>query len=146
MFCSRRAWTCRSDRRHFKQTDKANSERPSSSCARFCLFAPSSPSRLTRNHLPPADLTLRLDPSLPSPPPDKLTLSVLPTLRTLLLRTQISRLAGKPLPKGKYRLVAILQGGEDGKEVRVEIPANEEGKEVGWWGLQDGDSVGVELV
>ncbi|GAA6023216.1 hypothetical protein JCM10207_004483 [Rhodosporidiobolus poonsookiae] len=86
-------------------------------------------------------LHLRLDPVLPSP--SSSTLSVLPTLRTLLLRTQISRLVGKPLPKTKFRLVAVLQGGEDGKEVRVEIPPNEEGKELSWWGLGDGDAVEV---
>ncbi|GAA5849820.1 hypothetical protein JCM8547_000575 [Rhodosporidiobolus lusitaniae] len=93
-------------------------------------------------------LHVRLDSSLPlSPSSSKLELSVLPTLRTLLLRAQISRLVGKPLPKTKYRLVAILRGGEgegQEQEVKVEIPPNEEGKEVSWWGLTDGDSVGVE--
>ncbi|GAA5968895.1 hypothetical protein JCM11641_000770 [Rhodosporidiobolus odoratus] len=75
-----------------------------------------------------------------------LELSVLPTLRTLLLRTQISRLLKHPLPKTKYRLVAILQGGVEGggNEVEVDIPTGEEGKEVGWWGLGEGDSVGIE--
>ncbi|BGP15721.1 hypothetical protein JCM10213_006108 [Rhodosporidiobolus nylandii] len=88
-------------------------------------------------------LQVHLNPSLPIPAAP-LELSVLPTLRTLLLRTQISRLIGKPLPKNKFRLVAVLQGGEDGKEVRVEVPPNEEGKELSWWGLQDRDSVAVE--
>ncbi|BGP31665.1 hypothetical protein JCM10296v2_003439 [Rhodotorula toruloides] len=97
-------------------------------------------------------LGIRSDPSLLSgPTATPLELSVLPSLRTLLLRTQISRLIGKPLPKTKYRLIAVLkpgtvERGEDGEEVRVEIPAAEEGKEVSWWGLEDGDAVEVVAV
>ncbi|GAA5956603.1 hypothetical protein JCM21900_003617 [Sporobolomyces salmonicolor] len=96
-------------------------------------------------------LRVHLDPSLPSPAPSQLLeLSVLPTLRTLLLRSQIARLVGKPLPKGKWSLVALLRPaegqaeGEDARRVRVEIPAAEEGREVGWWGLGEGDTVAVE--
>ncbi|GAA6027767.1 hypothetical protein JCM8097_008024 [Rhodosporidiobolus ruineniae] len=102
--------------------------------------APSSAKPTLKDRL--LHLDLRLPPSLPPPPPSKLPLSVLPTLRTLLLRAQISRLVGRPLPKTKYQLVAVLTGGEEG-EVRVEIDAREEGKEVGWWGLQTGDAVEV---
>ncbi|GAA5901639.1 hypothetical protein JCM6882_006030 [Rhodosporidiobolus microsporus] len=87
-------------------------------------------------------LRIRLDPSMPPlPPTASPEVSVLPTLRTLILRTQISRLVGTPLPKTKFKLVAVLQGGDQGKEVEVDIPAKEEGKEVSWWGLQDGDAV-----
>ncbi|BGO99347.1 tubulin-specific chaperone E [Rhodotorula toruloides] len=97
-------------------------------------------------------LSVRPDPSLLSAPAAApLELSVLPSLRTLLLRTQISRLIGKPLPKTKYRLVAVLKPGtdsrgEEGAEVRVEISLAEEGKEVSWWGLEDGDAVEVVTV
>ncbi|GAA5857287.1 hypothetical protein JCM9279_007595 [Rhodotorula babjevae] len=76
-----------------------------------------------------------------------LALAVLPSLRTLLLRTQISRTSGTPLPKSRYRLVAVLQPAEgEADEVRVEIPPAEEGKELSWWGLGDGDTVEVVLV
>lgn len=76
-----------------------------------------------------------------------LELSVLPSMRTLVLRAQISRLLGSPLPKTKYRLVAKLQPGEGEKDgVRVEVPTGEEGKELSWWGLQDGDTVQVQPV
>ncbi|BGP24254.1 tubulin-specific chaperone E [Rhodotorula toruloides] len=94
-------------------------------------------------------LSVRADPSLlPAPSATLPELSVLPSLRTLLLRTQISRLIGKPLPKTKYRLVAVLKAGTDvrgekGDEVRVEISPAEEGKEVSWWGLEAGDAVEV---
>lgn len=89
---------------------------------------------------------------LASSPSAPFELSVLPTLRTLLLRTQISRSLGTPLPKTKYRLVAVLQPaatadeGSPGEEVRVEIPPQEEGKDVAWWGLSDGDSVEILAV
>ncbi|ORY66787.1 hypothetical protein BCR35DRAFT_181638 [Leucosporidium creatinivorum] len=74
-----------------------------------------------------------------------LSLSVLPTLRTLLLRTQIARLVGKPVPKTQWSLVAVLKSAEEGEEgLRVEIPATEEGREVSWWGLNEGDEVKVE--
>ena len=72
-------------------------------------------------------------------------LAVLPTLRTLLLRTQISRLLGRPLPKAKWKLVAILRSSEEGEEgLRVEIPAAEEGREISWWGVGEGDEVRIE--
>ncbi|GAA5867668.1 hypothetical protein JCM1840_006651 [Sporobolomyces johnsonii] len=90
-------------------------------------------------------LQVHLDPSLPSPA-QPLELSVLPTLRTLLLRSQIARLVGRPLPKGKWRLVALLRPAEgESRPVRVEIPTGEEGREVGWWGFGgEGDTVAVE--
>lgn len=99
-----------------------------------------------------ADLHVRLDPALLSPSSTTpLELSVLPSLRTLLLRTQISRLTGRQLPKSKYHLTAVLQPGpsergERGEEVRVEIPPAEESKEVSWWGIEDGDAVEVVAV
>ncbi|GJN88988.1 hypothetical protein Rhopal_001959-T1 [Rhodotorula paludigena] len=99
-------------------------------------------------------IQLRIVPAEPltSSPSAPLELSVLPTLRTLLIRAQIARLLGTPLPKTKYRLVAVLQPaasadeGSPGEEVRVEIPPQEEGKDVAWWGLSDGDSVEVVAV
>jgi len=71
-------------------------------------------------------------------------------LRTLLLRTQLSRLLGKPLPKTKYRLVAWLRSRDAKKEaegekwMRVEIPAKEEGRDIAWWGFEEGDAIEVE--
>ncbi|SCV67226.1 BQ2448_5872 [Microbotryum intermedium] len=93
------------------------------------------------------NLSILLPPSLLTPQVEPLTksLSILPTLRTLLLRTQISKFIGNPLPKTKYRLVALLRTAE-GKELVVPIPLGEEGRLVGWWGLQDGDAVRVEEV
>ncbi|GAA6001056.1 Pac2p [Rhodotorula paludigena] len=102
-------------------------------------------SRLIRLRIVPAE-------PLASSPSAPFELSVLPTLRTLLLRTQISRSLGTPLTKTKYRLVAVLQPaatadeGSPGEEVRVEIPPQEEGKDVAWWGLSDGDSVEILAV
>lgn len=73
-----------------------------------------------------------------------LELSVLPTLRTSILRTQISRLLATPIPKTKFRLVASLSPAEGSEErVQVEIPPAEENKEVSWWGLRDGDAVQI---
>ncbi|BGP39628.1 hypothetical protein JCM10449v2_003579 [Rhodotorula kratochvilovae] len=54
-------------------------------------------------------LHIRPPPSLRTTTDTPPTLSVLPTLRTLLLRTQLARLLASPLPKTKYRLVAVLQ-------------------------------------
>ncbi|GAA6064659.1 hypothetical protein JCM10212_002132 [Sporobolomyces blumeae] len=88
-------------------------------------------------------------------------LSILPNARTLLVRSQLSKLLNKPLPKSKYRLVGWTRtrtsgttseavekvgGGEEERWIRVEIPVKEEGKEVAWWGLEDGDGVSVEPV
>ncbi|GAA5993115.1 hypothetical protein JCM5350_007226 [Sporobolomyces pararoseus] len=97
------------------------------------------------------------------PPPDSTgpsefrseEISILPTIRTLLVRTQLSRIFGKPLPKTKYQLVVWLQpklaAGECDEEgegennwIRVEIPVKEEGRELSWWGVEDGDAIGVE--
>jgi hypothetical protein len=36
--------------------------------------------------------------------------------------------------------------GERSEEVRVEIPPAEEGKEVSWWGIEDGDAVEIVAV
>ncbi|GAA5964416.1 hypothetical protein JCM3765_006411 [Sporobolomyces pararoseus] len=99
-----------------------------------------------------------------SPPPDSPApfgskteeISILPSVRTLLVRTQLSRLFGKPLPKTKYQLVVwlkpklTLEGEHDEEEqgtknwIRVEIPLKEEGRELSWWGVEDGDGIGVE--
>ncbi|GAA5924676.1 hypothetical protein JCM3775_005442 [Rhodotorula graminis] len=88
-------------------------------------------------------LHVRLPPST-SPSPSSTSLAVLPSLRTLLLRAQIVRIARLPLPKSQYRLVAVLQPAEgETDEVRVEIPPAEEGKELSWWGIGDGDTVEV---
>lgn len=71
-----------------------------------------------------------------------LEISVLPTLRTAILRTQISRLLATPVPKNKFRLVASLSPAAGSEErVQVDIPPTEENKEVSWWGLRDGDAV-----
>ena len=73
-----------------------------------------------------------------------LELSVLPTLRTAILRTQVSRLLATPVPKSKFRLVASLSPAEGSEErVQVDIPPTEENKEVSWWGLRDGDAVQI---
>ncbi|GAA6019519.1 hypothetical protein JCM11491_001322 [Sporobolomyces phaffii] len=111
-------------------------------------------------------IRLRVVTSNPSPtetsasdPISAVELSILPSVRTLLLRAQLSRLLGKALPRAKYSLVGWLRskdvaseavdegqatGGE--KWLRVEISAKEEGREVGWWGFQDGDRIAVESV
>lgn len=97
------------------------------------------------------------------PPPDSTgpsefrseEISILPTIRTLLVRTQLSRLFGEPLPKTKYQLMVWLkpklttgecEGGQEGEKkwIRVEIPVKEEGRELSWWGVEDGDAIGVE--
>ncbi|GAA6051813.1 hypothetical protein JCM3770_004986 [Rhodotorula araucariae] len=89
-------------------------------------------------------LHIRPPACLPPPWAAPLTLTVLPTLRTLLFRTQLARLLGTPLPKPRFRLVAVLQPAEGEKgEVRVEIPQAQEGKEISCWGLGDGDTVEV---
>ncbi|KAK4705944.1 tubulin-specific chaperone E, partial [Phenoliferia sp. Uapishka_3] len=100
--------------------------------------------------------------SLPPPPP-KLTIkskliqlmiqlpnqtlshAVLPTLPTRVFRTQIAKKVGAPLSKSKWRMVAVLRPSEEGDEgPEVEVPESEEGREVGWWGLQEGDTVRME--
>lgn len=138
-------------------------------------------------------------------------LSIVPTLRTLLVRTQIARIViakenrgggggggGKPSPpslvlsKTRFRLVAWLKprrvrdglvpierpqeeeerddsslstkgrgGNENGRGggggsgahvlevegwIRVEIPTNEEGRELNWWGVEDGDAISLEPI
>lgn len=93
------------------------------------------------------ELRITFDDSLRPASSPPLTLSVLPTLRTLLLRNQIAKLLGRPLPKTQWRLVALLKSDGEGEEgPTVEIPTGEEGKDVGWWGLGDGDEVRVERV
>lgn len=99
----------------------------------------------------PTDLSLTPPASLSSI--DKpTTLAVLPTIRTLQLRTQIARLLSVPVPKTRYRLVAILRpdreegDGADVEGLRVEIPVGEEGRELSWWGVGDGDEIRVEEV
>ena len=85
------------------------------------------------------------------------TVAVLPTLRTMLLRSHIAKLAGRPVPRTKYQLVALLAPtagvDEDGrvvasaamsKSLDVGIPPGEEGRELGFWGL--GDGAGVRVV
>ncbi|KDE05057.1 hypothetical protein MVLG_04498 [Microbotryum lychnidis-dioicae p1A1 Lamole] len=91
------------------------------------------------------NLHIFLPPSLVPLEKTPLSLLILPTLRTLILRTQISKLISKPLLKTKYRLVALLRT-QDGDELVVPIPVGEEGRLIGWWGLQDGDAVRVEEV
>ncbi|SCZ96081.1 BZ3500_MvSof-1268-A1-R1_Chr8-1g09991 [Microbotryum saponariae] len=91
------------------------------------------------------NLYILLPPSLNVLEKFPLSLSILPTLRTLVLRTQISKLISKPLLKTKCRLVALLRT-QKGDELVVPIPVGEEGRLVGWWGLQDGDAVRVEEV
>ena len=75
-----------------------------------------------------------------------------------MLRTKIAKSLGKPiseLSRSKWRLVAYLGAtvtGEDATtslddsiraELRLEIPVNEEGRELSWWGLLDGDHVEI---
>lgn len=84
------------------------------------------------------------------------TLSVLPMMKTMVFRTQVAKALfgpGKPLPKTKWRLIALLQPAADGSAavfdserelLGVNIPPNEEGRDLDWWGLQDGDQVVVE--
>ncbi|KAK4053306.1 hypothetical protein OIO90_003918 [Microbotryomycetes sp. JL221] len=71
----------------------------------------------------------------------------LPESRTLLLRTLIGKALSKPLPKTKYKLVALLQPSAEGETepLEVEIDPKDEGKEVGWWGLTDGDAIRVPM-
>ncbi|BGP55109.1 hypothetical protein JCM8202v2_002704 [Rhodotorula sphaerocarpa] len=119
-------------------------------------LAPASPAATAAEESRPRTLKSRLIHLRLEPTPELLAakrtttpleLSVLPSMRTLVLRAQISRLLGSPLPKTKYRLVAKLQPGEGEKDgVRVEVPTGEEGKELSWWGLQDGDTVQVQPV
>ncbi|GAA5904368.1 Pac2p [Sporobolomyces salmoneus] len=103
-------------------------------------------SRLIRLRV--VDSTTAESPSFCDPP---LELSVLSTLRTLLLRAQLSRLIGKPLPKTKYRLIVWLKSkdkvkADEGKWIKIEVPTNEEGREVSWWGVEEGDAVGYEAI
>ncbi|KAM0787267.1 hypothetical protein ACM66B_006502 [Microbotryomycetes sp. NB124-2] len=74
-----------------------------------------------------------------------LSVKILPTAKTLQLRALVARAIGKPIPKNKFKLVAQFHSVE-GDLLRVEIPSNQEGREVTWWGLNHGDSVAVESV
>lgn len=102
------------------------------------------------------DLRVELPPSLAFGDGVTPTVAVLPTLRTMLLRSHIAKLAGRPVPKTKYKLIALLTPTADdvqisgsvapaptGKALEVEIPPAEEGRELGYWGLGDGDGVKV---
>lgn len=84
------------------------------------------------------------------------TVAVLPTLRTMLLRPHLAKLVGRPVPKTKYKLVALLAPTPQadtisdtplppagGEALEVEIPPAQEGRELGYWGLGDGDRVRV---
>ena len=106
-------------------------------------------------------LTVDLPPLLvASASTSSLVLSVLPTLATRLLRTKIAKAVGKSateLSRSKWRLVGYLSttvdaemGIETGsglrgdrEELRLDIPINEEGRELSWWGLLDGDRVEI---
>ncbi|GAA5834787.1 hypothetical protein JCM11251_003662 [Rhodosporidiobolus azoricus] len=124
------------ERARLKELEKKHGLAPASSIAP----SPKKQKPVMKDRL--IQLCILLDPSIPASSSTPLPeLAVLPSLRTLILRTQISRLLGQPLPKTRFKLVAFLQGGTDGKRVEVEIPPSEEGKEVSWWGLQNGDSV-----
>lgn len=103
---------------------------------------------------------MEFPPSLPPKAGSPTTLSLLPSLKTMLLRSHLAKVCGKPVPKARYRLLAVLvpakpddsapssaspTTGADapGKALEVEIEAGEEGREISWWGLQDGDTVRV---
>lgn len=73
----------------------------------------------------------------------------------MLLRAQIAKALlgpGQSLPKTQWRLVTLLQPApgaaeEDGMDkLRAEIPTKEEGRDISWWGLQDGDEIIVEKI
>jgi hypothetical protein len=68
-----------------------------------------------------------------------------------------------PLPRQEFRFVAILHRAPDDEDdeefeaevdehdlertrLRVEIPTNEEGRELRWWGISDGDEIHMERV
>lgn len=91
--------------------------------------------------------------------PKEFTLSILPTIATRLLRTQIAKLLNLPtLPANQFALVALLRPSEEDEEeveregeeeeeidrLRIEIPIKEEARQLEWWGLRDDDV--VELV
>ncbi|GAA5940142.1 uncharacterized protein JCM15063_001720 [Sporobolomyces koalae] len=83
------------------------------------------------------------------PPP--LELSVVPTLRIVVLRSQISRSKNEPLPKSKFRFVGWTRtkeanGEDDGPHpcwLKIEIPTKDEGRDLNWWGLEDQDWVQI---
>lgn len=86
--------------------------------------------------------------------PTEITLAVLPSLATRLLRTKIAKAIGRPvseLGKSRWQMIGYLKStraeesveDEDGRsnELRFEIPLNEEGRELTWWGLEEGDRI-----
>lgn len=86
--------------------------------------------------------------------PTEFTISILPTIATRLLRTQIAKQLNLPsLPASQFTLVALLspfeegqeeeEDGEENERLRVEIPIKEEARQLEWWGLRDGDKVEV---
>jgi len=109
----------------------------------------------------PSDLRIELPAALAPDDGSSPSVAVLPTLRTMLLRTHIAKLAGRPVPKTKYKLIALLAPSPQqdvngkkplsalapvGKALEVEVPPGEEGRELGFWGLGDGDGVRVVSV
>jgi hypothetical protein len=42
----------------------------------------------------------------------------------------------------KHKTGSQVEGNER-EYIRVEIPVKEEGREIGWWGVEDGDGIGI---
>ena len=89
-------------------------------------------------------------------------LSLTPTTTIRTVRSRLSKYFCVPLPREEYRFFAFLhrtsedEGDEDEEEfeveaghhdpkLRVEIPTNEEGRELRWWGISDEDEIHMEL-
>ncbi|KAK4048939.1 hypothetical protein OIV83_004495 [Microbotryomycetes sp. JL201] len=73
------------------------------------------------------------------------SVKLLPTAKTLQLRALAARATGKPIPKSRFKLIAEFTSA-NGESQRVEIPPDQEAREVSWWGLGDGDSIRVEAL
>jgi hypothetical protein len=77
------------------------------------------------------------------------SISVLPTLPIRSLRSKISKLLplGPPIPKTRFRFSAILhrEGAQEDDQglMHVDIPVNEESREISYWGIEDGDIIHV---
>lgn len=69
----------------------------------------------------------------------------------MLLRSHLTKLCGKPVLKTRYRLVAVLgpaaketdAAADGGKSLEVDVDVGEEGRDLSWWGLQEGDTIRV---
>ncbi|KAM0756401.1 RNI-like protein [Meredithblackwellia eburnea MCA 4105] len=88
---------------------------------------------------------IKLQVSIPSHRSDDISVSILPSQPTRILRTLVAKALGtKPLLKNKWLLEAVLKPREGGEDSPViSIPAEDEGREISWWGLEEGDKVMV---